>query len=65
MEMSADNDYVNHVICGIGVNINLAPVGSEPGLNAASLNEKSGVNVSRAAFARALYSSVEKWYKVF
>lgn len=65
MEMNADNDYVNHIICGIGVNINLAPVGSEPGLDAASLNGKSGEALSRTLFARVLYSSVEKWYKVF
>ncbi|MEE9543160.1 MAG: biotin--[acetyl-CoA-carboxylase] ligase [Thermodesulfobacteriota bacterium] len=79
MEMSADIDRVNHVICGIGVNINSAPKLSggtggtggtgtgrpgPGGLKATSLRASSGANVNRAAFARELYSSVEKWYKV-
>jgi BirA family biotin operon repressor/biotin-[acetyl-CoA-carboxylase] ligase len=64
-EINANIDYVNHVICGIGVNLNEAPKGDEPGLNAVSLSDKNGALVSRAVFARTLYSSVEKWYKVF
>ena len=70
-EMSVDIDRVNHVICGIGVNVNSTPDGvgsiAEPngaGLKATSLSVKSGAYVDRAAFARVLYSSVEKWYKV-
>lgn len=65
-EISADIDRISHVVCGIGVNINLAPEGETgKGLNAVSVSEMSGAPVSRALFARALYSSVEKWYKVF
>ncbi len=66
LEMNADIDRVNHVVCGIGVNINSSPQDEKgPGLNAVSLRDISGAPVSRAAFARTLYSSVEKWYKVF
>jgi BirA family biotin operon repressor/biotin-[acetyl-CoA-carboxylase] ligase len=65
MEMSADMDRVNHVVCGIGVNINSAPkLEQVRGLKATSLRAASGVEIDRAAFAQVLYSSVEKWYKV-
>ena len=68
MEMSADIDRVNHVICGIGVNVNSAPkLAGCLGLKATSLREKASAHVAhldRTVFARALYSSVEKWYKV-
>lgn len=66
LEMNADIDRVNHVVCGIGVNINSSPQNEKgPGLNATSLSDISGAVVSRTAFARTLYSSVEKWYKVY
>jgi BirA family biotin operon repressor/biotin-[acetyl-CoA-carboxylase] ligase len=63
-EMNSEADRVNFVIVGIGVNLNMTPSG-ELRLTATSIKEKSGNEVPRAAFAQALYSSVEKWYKVY
>ncbi len=67
MEMDAETDRVNHIILGIGFNLNMTPDMLPKDLRgkAASIMEKTGMTVDRAAFARVLYSCLEKWYKVF
>jgi BirA family biotin operon repressor/biotin-[acetyl-CoA-carboxylase] ligase len=67
-EMASDMDRVGHVVAGLGVNVNAenSSFPAELRTKAASLREfsKTGA-VSRARLAAALYSSIEKWYKIF
>ncbi len=67
MEMDSEADRINFVIAGIGVNVNMKesmlPDSVRP--IAASLAEKSGGEVDRIGFVRSLYSSIEKWYKIY
>lgn len=67
MEMDAEPDRVNFIVAGVGVNINMtaADMPEEIRAVATSIREKSGKETPRAEFARALYSAMEKWYKVF
>ncbi|MBI5238736.1 MAG: biotin--[acetyl-CoA-carboxylase] ligase [Deltaproteobacteria bacterium] len=67
MEMDAEADRVNHIILGIGFNLNMTHDMLPKDLRgtAASIMEKTGRTVDRAEFACALYSRLEKWYKVF
>lgn len=67
MEMDSEPDSVNFIVAGIGVNINMTPDEMPQSIRrtATSIREKAGAPVSRADFTRALFSSVEKWYKIF
>ena len=66
-EMSSETDRVNHIVCGIGVNLNSAPGGRMPtgGYGATSLKAESGEEVPRADFTRTLFKSMERWYRIF
>ncbi len=66
-EMSSDMDRVAYIVSGIGVNINM-DINKVPKILkniVISLNDRAKEDISRAHFARTLYSSVEKWYKVY
>ncbi len=63
-EMNSETDRVNFVVLGIGVNLNMN-LPDELLHTATSIKEKTGREVSRAEFAQRLFSSIEKWYKVF
>jgi BirA family biotin operon repressor/biotin-[acetyl-CoA-carboxylase] ligase len=65
--MSSETDRVNHVVIGIGININMEHSNLPSELNdiATSIRERRGTPLDRAAFTRALYSSLETCYKGF
>ncbi len=70
-EMSSEADRINHVIVGIGVNINMdmekAPEEIQKIATAickTSTTPEVSI-VSRLDFTRTLYSNLEKWYKLF
>lgn len=67
LEMDSEPDRVHFVIAGIGVNLNMKhsmlPEVIRP--IATSVSEKAGREIDRAQFARSLFSSMEKWYKVY
>lgn len=67
MEMDSEPDRVHFVVMGIGINVNMrASSLPEPvGKIATSIIEKSGVETDRATVARSVYSSIEKWYKIY
>ncbi|MBI5587397.1 MAG: biotin--[acetyl-CoA-carboxylase] ligase [Deltaproteobacteria bacterium] len=67
MEMDSEPDRVHFVVAGIGVNINIKVTAFPDRLRpmATSLYEKSGKETNRAVFTCVLYSSLEKWYKVY
>lgn len=65
-EMSSESDQVNHIIIGIGINVNIEAASLPTGLRlaASSLMEESRKQVNRTELIRNLYSRLEKWYKV-
>lgn len=67
MEMDAEPDRVNFVVAGIGVNINMKEADLPDSLRqtASSIMQSAGKEVARAAVTQGLYSSIEKWYKIF
>lgn len=67
LEMDSEADRVHFVVAGIGVNINMREEMLPPEIRplAISLCSASGGGVERARFTRALYSSIEKWYKIY
>ena len=67
MEMHSEPDRVHFVVAGIGVNINIRGETFTDTLKpiATSLYEKSGKETDRAGFTCVLYSSFEKWYKIY
>ncbi len=66
-EMKSEMDVVNFVVVGIGVNINMeiSLLPDELRGRVTSLKEESGREVCRVGFTRDLYSSIEKWYKIY
>ncbi|MEK7772926.1 MAG: biotin--[acetyl-CoA-carboxylase] ligase [Deltaproteobacteria bacterium] len=67
LEMDSEADRVHFVVAGIGVNLNMKEEMFPEFLRntATSVMEKAGGAVDRAEFARSLYSSIEKWYKIY
>lgn len=67
LEMDSEVDRVKFVVVGVGVNLNVraAELPVELAAKATSVRDKSGCEVSRVEFAHALYSGMEKWYKVY
>ncbi|MCK4846319.1 MAG: biotin--[acetyl-CoA-carboxylase] ligase [Deltaproteobacteria bacterium] len=63
-EMSSEPDKIDHIIIGIGVNLNIEAkaLPEELAEIATSLREASGRAVDMTLFACSLYSSLEKWY---
>jgi len=69
-EMSTNNEKVNFVIVGIGVNINMSrnqmnsEFGSVSGI-AASIQDSLGKEIDRAKFTSDLLLELETWYGMF
>lgn len=66
-ELSAEVERINHVILGIGINVNLASADlpEEVRGSASSLAAEAGAPVSRARLAGELLSRLDYWYRVF
>jgi BirA family biotin operon repressor/biotin-[acetyl-CoA-carboxylase] ligase len=66
-EMNAEIDFVNHIIIGIGVNVNAMqddfPI--EVQQRAISLAQETGKKVSRQELARKILENIEKRYLAF
>jgi BirA family biotin operon repressor/biotin-[acetyl-CoA-carboxylase] ligase len=67
MEMESEAERVKFIVAGVGVNINMPEdlFPAELRGSAVSLKAHAGGEVSRTDYLRALYSSVEKWYKLY
>ncbi|MBI5561692.1 MAG: biotin--[acetyl-CoA-carboxylase] ligase [Deltaproteobacteria bacterium] len=66
LEMDSEPDRVNFVVMGIGVNVNMRPRAlPAPIRETAAPLSGPGALIDRCALARALYSGVEKWYKIY
>lgn len=64
-EMSAEPDYINHVVVGIGINANIREFPAELKEKATSLYLEQGAPVSRAAVIAAVWKAFEKYYGRF
>ena len=64
-EMSAEPDYINHVIIGVGINVNQTEFPEEIAKTATSLCIEMGQNVQRASVIAAVMSYFENYYEKF
>src|SRR5256885_2251860 len=63
-ELSAELDRINHIILGIGIDVNLSPSDLPPELRgiATSLKIESGSNIHRAELAASLLRELDRDY---
>lgn len=64
-EMSAEIDYINYVVVGVGINCNQETFPEELQEKATSLKLESGQEIQRAAVIAAVMESFEKYYQIF
>lgn len=64
-EMSAQIDYVNHIIIGIGINVHNASFPEELADVATSVYLESGNRIRRADLIEAVWEAFETYYEIF
>lgn len=64
-EMSAQIDYVNHIIVGIGINVNNKDFPEELSMRATSLFIESGRSVNRASLIEGVLEEFEYYYDIY
>ncbi len=64
-EMSAQFDYVNHIVVGIGINVNIESFPEEIAEIATSLRKETGKLISRAELIEAVWEQFEAAYEVY
>lgn len=64
-EMSAQTDYVNHIVIGIGINVHVEAFSEELQDMATSLFIELGMKVNRAALIERICEYFEAYYDVF
>lgn len=64
-EMSIESDYINYVICGIGINVNHDSFPEEIRQTATSLALEKGERVGRAELIAAVWRHFEHYYDKF
>lgn len=64
-EMSAEVDYINYVVIGIGINANTETFPEEIAGTATSLKIESGERVQRAGLIAAVMKKFEEYYEEF
>ena len=64
-EMSAEIDYINYVVIGVGINVNMEAFPEEIEKVATSLKIETGDEVKRADLVAAIMESFEKFYEIF
>lgn len=64
-EMSAEIDYINYVVIGVGINVNQETFPEELKERAVSLKQELGRDVKRAELIAAVMESFEKYYETF
>jgi len=63
--MSTQNDYINHIVVGIGINVHNEQFPEELADRATSLYLESGRHYSRAGLVEAVCEYFEQYYDVF
>lgn len=64
-EMSAQVDYVNHVVIGIGINVHNESFPEEMADRATSLYLETGEHCNRAALMEEVWEQFERYYEIF
>ncbi len=64
-EMSAQVDYVNHIVIGIGINVHNESFPGEIAHMATSLYLETGVHYQRAALIEEIWERFERYYDIF
>lgn len=64
-EMSAEIDYINYVVIGVGINVNQETFPEEIQERAVSLKAETGTSVKRSELIAAAMESFEKYYEIF
>lgn len=64
-EMSAEPDYINHVVIGIGINVNVEAFPEELQDTATSLCLEMGHKVKRAGIIAEIWKAFEEYYEKF
>lgn len=64
-EMSAQMDYVNHIVIGIGINVHNESFSEEIASTATSLLIESGKRWNRAELIEAVWEAFEDYYEVY
>lgn len=64
-EMSTEIDYINHVVIGIGINVNMEAFPEEIAKTATSLRRELGHGLKRAPIAAEVMRQFEKNYEQF
>lgn len=64
-EMSAQFDYVNHIVIGIGINIHNTAFPEEIAHMATSLYQQTGEHFNRAALMEEIWEQFEQYYEIF
>lgn len=64
-EMSAQFDYVNHIVVGIGINVNTETFPEEIKDMATSLRLETGTFISRAELIEAVWEHFEEVYEIY
>lgn len=64
-EMSAQLDYINHVVIGIGINVKNKSFPKEIEQVATSILMETGLQVNRAELIEAVLEQFERYYEIF
>lgn len=64
-EMSSQIDYINHVIVGVGINVNIMEFSEEIKGTATSLRKEYGCEIKRAGLIVEVMKCFEKNYEIF
>lgn len=64
-EMSAQFDYVNHIVVGIGINVHNEHFPEEIGQTATSIFLETGEHINRAALIEEVLEQFEKYYEIY
>ena len=64
-EMSAQSDYVNHIVVGIGINVHNEAFPKELAQTATSLWQETGMHCNRAALIGEVLWQFEHFYKIY
>lgn len=64
-EMSAEMDYINHIVIGVGINANADSFPDELSQKATSIKKESGITVNRAQLMNRILVHFEREYDIF
>ena len=64
-EMSAEIDYINHVVIGVGINVNQDTFPDDIKETASSLKMELGKRIKRSGLIAAVMKNFEKYYEIF